>query len=44
MIDMRDVNNFGVSKFRTGVENDKEQVCYFNYNKKYRVSNRFLAV
>ena len=44
MMDIRDVYNLGPSKFRTGVENDKKQVCYFNYNKKYRVSNRFLAV
>ena len=31
---MRQVNNLGPSKFRTGAENDKEQICYFNYNKK----------
>ena len=43
-IDARDVNKLGSSKFRTGAENDKEQVCYFNYNKKDRVFNRFLAV
>ena len=43
-IDARDVNKLGPSKFRTGAENDKEQVSYFNYNKKDRVFNRFLAV
>ena len=43
-IDARDVNKLGPSKFRTGAENDKEQVCYFNYNKKDRIFNRFLAV
>ena len=43
-IDARDVNKLGPSKFRTGAENDKEQVCYFDYNKKDRVFNRFLAV
>ena len=43
-IDARDVNKLGPSKFRTGAENDKEQVCYFNCNNKVRVFNRFLAV
>ena len=43
-IDARDVNKLRPSKFRTSAENDKEQVCYFNYNKKDRVFNRFLAV
>ena len=43
-IDARDVNKLGPSKFRTGAEDDKEQVCYFNYNKKDRVFSRFLAV
>ena len=41
---MRHVNDLGPSKFRTGAENNKEQVCYYNYNKKDRVFNRFLAV
>ena len=43
-IDIRDVNNLGASEFRIGVENYKEKTCYFNYNKKDRVFNRFLAV
>ena len=43
-IDIRHVNNLGPSKFRTGVKNDKEQTCYFNYNKKDRAFNRLLAV
>ena len=44
MIDIRHINNLGPSKFRTGARNDKEQVCYFNCNKKGRAFNRFLAV
>ena len=43
-IGKRHVNNLGPSKFGTGAENDKEQVCYFNYKKKDRTFNRFLAV
>ena len=34
----------GPTKFRTGTESDKEQVCYYNCNKKYRDFNCFLAV
>ena len=41
---MRHVNNSGPSKFRTNAENDKEQICYFNYNKKDKIFNRFLVV
>ena len=41
---MRLVNNLGPSKFRTGVENDKEQICCFDYDKRDRTFNRFLAV
>ena len=44
MIDIRDVNNLVPSKFRTGAENDKEQTCYFNYNKKDRDFNRLLFI
>ena len=43
-INMRHVNDLGPSKFRTGAENDKEQICYYNYNKKDRAFNLFLAV
>ena len=39
-MDIRHINNLGLSKFRTGDENGKEQVSYFNSNKKVR----FLAV
>ena len=41
---MKHVNDLGSSKFRTGAENNKEQVCYYNYNKKEKAFNRFLAV
>ena len=41
---MRHINNLAPSEFRTGAENDKKQICYFNYNKKDRIFNRFLAV
>ena len=41
---MRHVNNLGLSKFRTGAKNGKEQICYFNYNKKDRTFHQFLAV
>ena len=43
-IDTRDVNNFGLSKFRIGAENGAEQICYYNRNKKDKVCNKFLAV
>ena len=44
-IDMRHVNDLGPSKFRTGASNNKEQICYYNYNKKDRAFNFFfLAV
>ena len=43
-IDIRHANNLRPSKFRTGAENEKEQICYFNYNKKDRAFNIFLAV
>ena len=41
---MRHVNDLGPAKFRTGTENDKEQICYYNYNKKDRAFNHFVAV
>ena len=43
-IDMRHVNDLGPTQFRTGAENDKEQVCYYNCNKKDRAFDRFLSV
>ena len=41
---MRNENDLEPEKFRTEAEIDKEQVCYYNYNKKDRAFNRFLAV
>ena len=41
---MRHVNDLGPTQFRTGAENDKEQVCYYNCNKKDRAFDRFLSV
>ena len=35
-IHTRDVNNLGLSKFRTSAENDHQQICYFNHKKKKR--------
>ena len=43
-IDTRDVNNLGLTKFRTGAENGKEQICYNNRSRKDKLFNRFLAV
>ena len=43
-IDMRHENNLGPSKFRNGVKNSKKEICYFNYNKKDRTFDQFLAV
>lgn len=42
-IDKWDVSYLGLSKFRTGA-NGKEQICYFNRNKKDKVYIKFLAV
>ena len=41
---MRHVNNLGPSKFRTGAENSKEEICYYNCNKTGGAFNSFLAV
>ena len=38
---MRHVNNLGLAKFRTGTENDKEQICHYNHIKKNKTFNRF---
>ena len=43
-IDTSDVNNLAPSKFRTGAENDHQQIRYFNHNKKDKIFNRLLAV
>ena len=44
MRDTRGVNNLGPSKFKTGVENGMEQVCYYNRNEKDKVYNNFFAI
>ena len=43
-IDTCDVNSLVQSKFRTGTENDRQQICYFNHFKKDKIVNRFLTV
>lgn len=43
-IDIRHVKSLRLSKFRFGTKNGKKQICYYNYNKKYRAFSRFLAV
>ena len=43
-IDTWVINNLEPSKFRTGAENGKEQVCYYNHDKKDEVYNKFLAI
>ena len=42
--DTTDVKNLGSAKFRTQAENNKEQICYYNGNKKDTSFNSFLAV
>ena len=41
-IERRDVNHLEPSKCRTGAENNHQQICYFNRNKKDKCFNRFL--
>ena len=43
-IDTRDVNSLGPAKFRTQAINSKEQICYYNKNKRDKKFNCFLAV
>ena len=43
-IDTRNVNDLGAAKFRTQAENKREQICYYNQNKKGKSFNSFLAV
>ena len=42
-IDIRDVNNLGQPKFRTGSKNDKEQTCFLT-KKTRSLIGRFLAI
>ena len=41
-IERCDVNHLEPSKCRTGAENNHQQICYFNRNKKDKSFNRFL--
>ena len=43
-IDTRDVNDLGPARFRTQADNNKEQICYYNRNKKDKTFNCFLAL
>ena len=43
-IDTRDINNLRPAKFRTQTDNNREQLCYYNRNKKDKSFNSFLAV
>ena len=43
-IDARDANSLGPVKFRTQADNNKEQICYYNRNKKNKSFNSFLAL
>ena len=40
----RDVNNLGPAERRTQADNNKEQICYYNRNKRNTSFNSFLAV
>ena len=40
----RDVNNLGPAECRTQADNNKEQICYHNRNKRNTSFNSFLAV
>lgn len=43
-IDTQNINYLRPPKLRTDAKNGKEQVCYFNLNKKDKIYNKFLAV
>ena len=43
-IDTREANHLGPAKFRTQADNDTEQICYYNRNKKDKTFNSFLVV
>ena len=44
MIDTREMNDLGPAKFRNQADNNSEQICYYNWNKKDKTFNSFLAV
>ena len=43
-IDTRDVNNLGPAKFRTQADSNREQIYYYNRNKRDESFNSFLVV
>ena len=43
-VDIRDVSDLGPARFRTQVDNKKEQIFYYNRNKKDKTFNCFLAL
>ena len=43
-IDTRDVNDLGPAKFRTQADNNREEICNYNRNKRDKSFSSFLAV
>ena len=43
-MDTRDVNNLGPAKFRTQAGSNRDQIYYYNRNKRGKSFNSFLAV
>ena len=43
-VDTRDANNLGPAKFRIQANNNRQQICYYNQNKRGKSFNSFLAV
>ena len=43
-IDIRDINDLGLSRFRNQADNNQEQICYYNRNKRGKTFNCFLAL
>ena len=43
-IDTRNVKDLGPARFRTGADNNNEQACYYNQDKKDKAFNCFLAL
>ena len=43
-IDTRDIDDLGPAKFRTQTDNNKEQICYYNRNKRDTRFNSYFAV
>ena len=43
-IDTKDANELGPAKFRTQVDNNSQQLCYYIRNKRDKIFNTFLAI